>query len=117
MVDSHDSPLTPTPAAPHRRCRLRFWLRLVSLLTAAIVWLGAVHYFFRPRLDDFRRSEGIAPQARLLAARHLQLWENPQRRAVEIERMRRSNAEWDFMGRTFPERVFAVKSSWYGIFT
>lgn len=39
--------------------------------------------------------------ARQLAARHLQLWTEPHQREQELRRMRASNAEWDFMGRSF----------------
>jgi hypothetical protein len=86
-------------AARNRRPRLL--IGAVSLLLATAVWLGVVHLFFRPRLEDFRRPAGVAPQAQALAARHLHLWEDPQRRTIEINRMRLSNAEWDFMGRTY----------------
>ena len=44
---------------------------------------------------------GVAPQAQQLAARHLQLWTDPELKKRELERMRHSNAEWDFMGRSF----------------
>lgn len=60
-----------------------------------------VHLFFKPALDQFRQADAVAPQARLVLARHLALWEDPNRRAREIDRMRASNAEWDFMGRTY----------------
>src|SRR6185295_9771848 len=36
-----------------------------------------------------------------LAARHLQLWTEQKLREQELARMRASNAEWDFMGRSF----------------
>lgn len=72
-----------------------------SLLLAAAIWLPALHLFFRPVLSDFRRPNAVAPEARRLAARHLALWEDPVRREKEIARMRASNAEWDFMGRTY----------------
>ncbi len=39
--------------------------------------------------------------ARQLAARHLELWTDPELRRNEVEKMRKSNAEWDFMGRSF----------------
>src|SRR5205807_348885 len=49
----------------------------------------------------FHCVAGISPKARQLAARHLQLWTDPTLRRRELEKMRASNAEWDFMGRSF----------------
>lgn len=72
-----------------------------ALLLAAAIWLPLVHLFFKPALSDFRQPHAVAPEARRLAARHLALWEDPARRAQEIDRMRAGNAEWDFMGRTY----------------
>jgi hypothetical protein len=75
---------------------------LAALLFATAVWLPAVHWLFlRPEKNFSSRVAGIAPQAQALAARHLQLWTNATLRTAELERMRRSNAEWDFMGRSF----------------
>jgi hypothetical protein len=39
--------------------------------------------------------------AQSLAARQLRLWEDPASRRAELARMRATNAEWDFMGRTY----------------
>ena len=80
---------------------LRVTLGLLSLLLATAVWLPCLHLFFTPRLTDYARPAGLAPEARALAARHFALWENPPSRAAELQRMRITNAEWDFMGRTF----------------
>ena len=74
---------------------------LAALSVAAVIWIPCVHFFFRPDLDAHFRATGIPPRADELAARHLRLWLDPQARAVEIQKMRASNAEWDFMGRTF----------------
>jgi len=74
---------------------------ICSLLLAAAIWLPIVHFFFRPRLEDFRQSAAVAPRAAELAARQLNLWEDPVLRQKEIERMRSVNAEWDFMSRTY----------------
>src|SRR5947209_9738025 len=75
--------------------------QLALLLLAAAVWLPLLHLFFRPSLNSFRRPGAVAPEARRMAARHLALWEDPARREQEVARMRASNAEWDFMGRTY----------------
>lgn len=79
----------------------RGFLTFAALVTATGVWLPSMHLLFRPDLDDYVADEGISPRARALAARHLALWSDPALREAEIARMRRSNAEWDFMGRTF----------------
>ncbi len=83
------------------RIRTHRWLAVLALLLAIAIWLPLVHVLFRPALADFRQAHAVAPEARALAARHLNLWEDPTRRAQEIARMRGSNAEWDFMGRTY----------------
>lgn len=75
---------------------------LAALSLATLLWLPAVHWLFARPQKSFAASEsGIAPKAQALAARHLQLWTNTTLRAAELDRMRRSNAEWDFMGRSF----------------
>jgi hypothetical protein len=43
----------------------------------------------------------LTPQVHALAARHLALWTDPKLKEHELARMRRRNAEWDFMGRSF----------------
>src|SRR5262249_53925091 len=87
-------------AAPSGRLR-RFGIGVFSLLLAAAVWIPSLHLFFRPKLESFRQHDAIAPRAQQLANRHLHLWEDPAARDAEVARMRSSNAEWDFMGRTF----------------
>jgi hypothetical protein len=75
---------------------------VLALLVAAAIWLPLVHFFFRPAAGTLPSAAGpISPLARSLAVRHLQLWEDPAARAREIQRMRSTNAEWDFMGRTY----------------
>jgi hypothetical protein len=74
---------------------------LVALLLATVIWLPCVHFFFIQSPDSFHGDKGVAPKAHALAARHLRLWTDPALKEKEIERMRGSNAEWDFMGRTF----------------
>jgi len=74
---------------------------LAALLIATAIWLPCVHLFFVQKESRHRSASGLPPKARQLAARHLQLWTDPALRTRELERMRRSNAEWDFMGRSF----------------
>ena len=79
----------------------QFLLLLAALVMATALWLPCLHLFFAPHVADYVAGSGLSPRARELAARHLQLWTDPALKQREIERMRRSNAEWDFMGRTF----------------
>ena len=74
---------------------------LAALFVAASLWLPALHFFFARPASAFHQPQGLSTKARQLAARHLQLWTDPQRREQELRRMRASNAEWDFMGRSF----------------
>jgi hypothetical protein len=79
----------------------RISISLLVLVAAGIIWLPCLHLVFARPISDFKKSEGLSPKARQLAARHLQLWTNPDSRQKELDRMRASNAEWDFMGRSF----------------
>ncbi len=74
---------------------------LVAVAIATAVWLPCLHLFFRKPLADFYQEDGISPKARQLAARHLHLWKDTTSREIELKKMRSSNAEWDFMGRSF----------------
>jgi hypothetical protein len=79
----------------------RISISLVALTLAALVWLPLVHVFYGKPAAACCEGKGLSPKARELAARHLRLWTDPQLRKGEIQRMRASNAEWDFMGRSF----------------
>ncbi|MCX6995811.1 MAG: hypothetical protein NTV49_01680 [Kiritimatiellaeota bacterium] len=72
-----------------------------ALLLATLVWLPLLHLLFRPQLDQFYAERGLPSKARAIAAHQLALCSNTAARAGEIATMRRSNAEWDFMGRTY----------------
>lgn len=80
---------------------MRFLRVIGALILASLLWLPAFHYLFKPKLQDYRSAVGIPPKTRMIAARHLNLWLDPALRAAELGRMRHSNAEWDFMGRTY----------------
>ena len=79
----------------------RVALAAVSLLTAACIWIPCVHLFFAPDADDYFTADGIPPVARALARRHLAFWADRAHHANAIKKLRGSNPEWDFMGRTF----------------
>jgi hypothetical protein len=88
------------------KSNLKVWVKKASLALAAFtlataIWLPCLHLFFRKPLSEFYQEKGVSPKARQLAARHLQLWTEPSLRQIELQKMRASNAEWDFMGRTF----------------
>jgi len=71
---------------------------VLSIALAGALWLPSLHFFFRePAHLDL---SSVHPKARKIAARQIELWTNPRLRAIEVDKMRHSNAEWDFMGRS-----------------
>lgn len=82
-----------------------FGNRLIRGLTvtvlAAALWIPCLHFFFTQPVEGFQTAQGLSPKARLLANEQTALWRDPQTREQELNRMRASNAEWDFMGRSF----------------
>lgn len=76
-------------------------LGITALALAAALWLPCVHLLFASAKNAKPVETGVTPQSRQLAARHLQLWTDPALKRQELDRMRRTNAEWDFMGRSF----------------
>lgn len=81
--------------APGRSHKRRFALGVASFALALAVWLPLVHVLFAPSKNA--RAE-LAPR---LLAEQMRLWTDPALRAGEVDRMRRANNEWDFMGRSF----------------
>ena len=76
-------------------------LGMLSLLIAAVIWLPALHLFFRGDFARYFSEEGIGQKTDLLAQRQIRVWTDPDLRDHEIRKMRGTNAEWDFMARTF----------------
>jgi hypothetical protein len=74
---------------------------VAALIMAGCIWLPCLHFVFHKSPSDFYRPQGLSSKAKRLAARHLELWTEPQSREQELQKMRASNAEWDFMGRSF----------------
>ncbi len=74
---------------------------LGALAVAALIWLPCLHLIFSKPVSHFYQEQGLSPEARQLAVRHLQLWTDPALRENELNKMRVSNAEWDFMGRSY----------------
>jgi hypothetical protein len=85
----------------HRSLTARLIRAALGLVLAAAVWLPSLHLFYTKPAAEFHHPDGLSPKATQLAARHLQLWTDPALRQQELQKMRASNAEWDFMGRCF----------------
>lgn len=79
----------------------RFMIVGLSGLLAAYLWLIGVHLLYRPSLRYVYSEEKVPFKAKEMAKTHLRMWRDPVRRDQILTTMRRSNAEWDFMGRTF----------------
>ncbi len=80
---------------------------LLSVVLASCLWLITVHHVYSPGSSLEPDPSGVPPRAQELAKRHLALWSDERLRANEQVRMRASNAEWDFMGRSFLAWSFA----------
>jgi hypothetical protein len=76
-------------------------IALCAFVLAYAIWLPSLHLFYRNPVSAFYAPSGISAKAHDLAARHLHLWTDPVLRTAELKKMRGSNAEWDFMGRSF----------------
>src|ERR1043166_4036328 len=74
---------------------------LAALFIAGFICPPSPHSPSASPASRFHQPAGLSPKAKQLAARHLQLWQEPQSRDRELKKMRASNAEWDFMGRSF----------------
>lgn len=79
----------------------RVLLGMGAMVVAAAIWIPCLHFFFAKPASQFYQADGLSPQAQRLSAWHLKLWTDPQLREFELRKMRASNAEWDFMGRSF----------------
>jgi hypothetical protein len=74
---------------------------LAALTVAALIWLPCLHFIFAKPVSHFYQEQGLSPEARQLAAWHLHTWSDAVLRQNELNKMRVSNAEWDFMGRSY----------------
>ena len=70
----------------------------IALLAAAAVWLPSVHFFYRPSPGEI--TSGLEERA-------LAMWSERAELDEAIAAMRRTNAEWDFMSRTYLVLAFA----------
>ncbi|MDQ2686668.1 MAG: hypothetical protein M3Y28_02250 [Armatimonadota bacterium] len=76
-------------------------LRLLSLGLATALWLPCLHLYYAQPATEFAPPQGVSPLARQLSAQQLSLWNDPDAQRRERDAMRRTNPEWDFMGRTY----------------
>jgi hypothetical protein len=60
-----------------------------------------VRLFFSPAKHVDSARGFFSADAQAMAAAQLRFWRDPALKSKELEAMRRSNSEWDFMGRTF----------------
>jgi hypothetical protein len=89
------------PAATDAPLWKRILLGTASLAVAAAIWLPCLHFFFRPPLPAPQSAAEVQPLADRLTSQQLYLWTDAASRERELAKMRGTNAEWDFMGRTF----------------
>lgn len=79
----------------------RFAFGCLALILGGFIWFHLISYAYPVQLTDFRAEKGIPAITGKIVQFHLNMWRDPQEREKIIARMRGSNAEWDFMGRTF----------------
>lgn len=78
----------------------RLLFGIISIAVAFAVWLPSVHLLFQEDMSQYFSENSISPKAKLMINRQFYLWDDPAGKK-EIERIRVSNPEWDFMWRTF----------------
>jgi hypothetical protein len=74
---------------------------LAALVVAGLIWIPCLHFFYARQASAFNSDHSLSLQAKALAKRQLEVWSEPALRDRELRKMRASNAEWDFMGRSF----------------
>jgi hypothetical protein len=86
---------------------MRRLLPVVALVVGALVWLPLLHVPFARKAAAWRPRAGSAsarvvpPKVQELKAAQLAALHDAARRGADLASMRATNAEWDFMGRTF----------------
>lgn len=74
---------------------------LVAMSVGLLLWLPVVHVFFAPQMQAYVHPTKMAPQVEKMLHYQLRHWRDPASRQKVLARLRGSNAEWDFMGRSF----------------
>ena len=90
--------------------RTRLILGVVSLIAATAIWLPCLHFVYWRPIPPPKEESEVEPLASRLAAQQLYLWTDAESRPWELAKMRSSNAEWDFMGRSFLVWALANRS-------
>lgn len=81
---------------------LRSWkTRIIALVLATVIWLTCLPAIYRHKAAGWQSTGTLSTTARALLTHQTGLWTDPAARQREVDAMRRSNPEWDFMGRTF----------------
>jgi hypothetical protein len=75
--------------------------QLIAFLLATAIWLPSLHCFYESDAIVPPRKDGLTPLGKQMVDRQLVLWSNPALREHELEQMRKSNPEWDFMSRSY----------------
>jgi hypothetical protein len=76
-------------------------MKFLVLSLATAIWLPCLHVFYTLDMSEYWSDRGVPLKARKLAARHLEIWTNPELRQQELQNMQKRNPEWDFMSRTY----------------
>ena len=72
----------------------------VALAAASAIWLPSVHLLYTGGAGPVLHPQALSPKARGLTRRQLHIWATPVADADAVS-MRATNAEWDFMARSF----------------
>src|SRR5438105_1428765 len=84
-----------------RRTLNRMMISFVSGLIAVAIWIPSLQLLFSPTKRVNSSDDAQVVFANELAAGQLRFWRDPALKSKELQAMRGSNSEWDFMGRTF----------------
>ncbi len=60
----------------------------IALILATTVWLPCLQFVFRCRPNQFHTQNGLSQKSQQLAARHIQLWTEPDLVQRELGKMR-----------------------------
>ena len=77
------------------------FVSLAALLAAGCIWTACLHFLFKSDLSKYRSQHAVPPNGLALAETYLAVWSDAKLRQVELDKMRQTNPEWDFMSRTY----------------
>ncbi|OGF50845.1 MAG: hypothetical protein A2044_08400, partial [Candidatus Firestonebacteria bacterium GWA2_43_8] len=73
---------------------------LLAFIIGLLIWLPFAHFCFQGDTAEYYSEDSLAPKAKKLLNRQKIVWTDPVARQ-EIETIRKSNPEWDFMWRSY----------------